>query len=77
MKPVTCGYCGARLDPEYAYDHFSIRDFWTRVQIARIFHSFQYRGSIEADCFSDLLLCGASQPHLEDRLPTPLLLTHG
>jgi hypothetical protein len=21
MKPVTCGYCGARLEPEQAYEH--------------------------------------------------------
>jgi hypothetical protein len=21
MKPVTCGYCGAAVDPEHAYEH--------------------------------------------------------
>jgi hypothetical protein len=21
MKPAKCGYCGATVDPEYAYDH--------------------------------------------------------
>jgi hypothetical protein len=31
MKQVTCGYCGAAVDPEQAYDH--VREHLDRAQI--------------------------------------------
>jgi len=31
MKQVTCGYCGAAVDPEHAYEH--VREHLDRAQI--------------------------------------------
>jgi hypothetical protein len=31
MKPATCGYCGARLEPEQAYEH--VREHLDRAQV--------------------------------------------
>jgi hypothetical protein len=31
MKPAKCGYCGARLEPEQAYEH--VREHLDRTQV--------------------------------------------
>jgi hypothetical protein len=41
MKQVTCGYCGARLDPERAYEH--VRAHLDRTQVVVDVQNFRAR----------------------------------